>query len=197
MYKSCNVTRNKISSNTLNYWSQPIWQFKKIASQSKNESFKMLYCTKISFKTYKNNYNELLHERVEDFYNTGTKGILLRQWLSVSILHTLCLRLPTRRVFRVSNAANRTDLILWRKKGHSRGTSSVRKESLPPVPCGATDGQDRILASNIIMLLVEAVKSSSSTSVSHKVTRTSCTWKNNTTLDVSTVLDLVQYYIFE
>ena len=94
------------------------------------------------------------------------------------VYHTLCFRFPTNRVFSVSNAANRTDLILWRKKGHSRGTSSVREESLTPVPSGATDGQDKILASNIIMLLVEAVKSSSSTSVSHKVTRTSCTWKD-------------------
>ena len=65
---------------------------------------------------------------------------------------------------------------MWRKKGHSRGTSSVREASPFSVPCKATDGQDKILASSIIMLLVEAVKSSSSTSVSHSVTRTSCTW---------------------
>ena len=93
--------------------------------------------------------------------------------------HTLfCLRFPTKRVLSVSSAANRTDLMLCRKKGHNLGTSSVRDIVLvAPVPWTETDGHDRIPASNIMMLLVDAVKSSSSTRVSHKVTRTSWTCK--------------------
>ena len=93
--------------------------------------------------------------------------------------HTLfCLRFPTKRVLRVSSAANRTDLMLCRKKGHNLGTSSVRDMVLvAPVPWTETDGHDSIPASNIMMLLVDAVKSSSSTRVSHKVTRTSWTCK--------------------
>ena len=93
--------------------------------------------------------------------------------------HTLfCLRFPTKRVLRVSSAANRTDLMLCRKKGHNLGTSSVRDMVLvAPVPWIEADGHDRIPASNIMMLLVDAVKSSSSTRVSHKVTRTSWTCK--------------------
>ena len=78
----------------------------------------------------------------------------------------------------MSSAANRTDLMLCRKKGHNLGTSSVRDMVLAvPVPWTETDGHDRIPASNIMMLLVDAVKSSSSTRVSHKVTRTSWTCK--------------------
>ena len=97
-----------------------------------------------------------------------------------SCIHTLCLIFPTKRVLMVSSAANRTDLMLCRKKGQSLGTSSVREVLLPDaVSCWETEGHDRIPASNIIMLFVEAVKSSRSTKVSHKVTRTSCTCQYN------------------
>ena len=139
----------------------------------------------ISCTTYMWRKRSIFGERQTwDLFRSPQKPI--RNFLQLTLFN-LCIRnryctsfwsLPTRRVWRVSNAANLTDFILWRKKGHSRGTSSVREASPPSVPCRATDGQDKILASSIIMLLVEAVKSSSSTSVSHSVTRTSCTWSS-------------------
>lgn len=117
------------------------------------------------FTKYVINYYTVMISPTSTYYMNTTRTLF-------------CLRFPTKRVLSVSSAANRTDLMLCRKKGHNLGTSSVRDIVLvAPVPWRETDGHDRIPASNIMMLLVDAVKSSSSTRVSHKVTRTSWTCK--------------------
>lgn len=117
------------------------------------------------FTKYVINYYTVMISPTSTYYMNTTRTLF-------------CLRFPTKRVLSVSSAANRTDLMLCRKKGHNLGTSSVRDIVLvAPVPWTETDGHDRIPASNIMMLLVDAVKSSSSTRVSHKVTRTSWTCK--------------------
>ena len=102
---------------------------------------------------------------------------------------TFCLGFPPKRVLMVSSTANRTDLMLCLKKGQSLGTSVVRETLLPSaVPCWATEGQDRIPASSNMMLFVDAVRSSSSTKVSHKVTSTSCTCEDQVKLHIFTFI---------
>ena len=94
------------------------------------------------------------------------------QLLLVHLYFTFSTVEPFNSVVKDLRAADLTDLIVCLKNGHNLGTNSVSKPAVPNRSI-LTDGQDRIPDSSDIILLVEAVRSSSSTNVSHSVINSS------------------------